>query len=280
MRSTTEMQDKSPQDAPDVILMTRFNLATPGREQPIRLSRGWLERRFDLFERYCLPSVAAQTDRSFRWLIWFDEATPAPWRARIATLCDIQPFEPIFTGLFGAEGWRAGLGDLDPASRLLTVRLDNDDALACDFVERLRQAALPRQAPRFFNFTHGLVRCGGALYALDHGSNAFIARLERAGTAETVMTVPHMAAATRAPVEQIGGAPAWMQLVHGRNVSNRIRGRRICPSEALSGRWSGQALAGLSDPPRWRLAAENAVLRPLRGLRDGLAALGRSHRVK
>lgn len=262
--------------------MTRFNLATPGREAPIRLSPGWLEARFDLFERYCLPSVAAQTDRQFRWLIWFDQATPAPWRDRIVALQRQQPFEPVFAGLFAASGWRAGLGDLPPGW-LLTVRLDNDDALACDFVARLRSAVAERMAeqgtdrtrPGFFNFTRGLVRRGDALYALSHRSNAFIARLEPAESGETVMTVPHMAAAHRAPVEQIAGPPAWMQIVHGRNVSNRVRGWRIRPSAALRARWGGAACAGLSPLPGWKAGAENALLGPLRAARDGLSGLRR-----
>ncbi len=47
------------------LILTRFNLATPGRESAIRNRPGWLAERFDLFERICLPSVASQTCRDF-----------------------------------------------------------------------------------------------------------------------------------------------------------------------------------------------------------------------
>ena len=37
----------------------------------------WLLHRFELFERYCLPSMAAQANQDFRWFLFFDEATSA-----------------------------------------------------------------------------------------------------------------------------------------------------------------------------------------------------------
>ncbi len=52
------------------------------RERHPRQS-GWLEDRVELFERYCLPSVAAQTDRRFSWIIYFDPQSPAWLRQRI-----------------------------------------------------------------------------------------------------------------------------------------------------------------------------------------------------
>ena len=61
-------------------LITRFNLNLYERDKhaaPTRTAR-WLEHRFEVFERYCLPSVAAQTATDFRWLCLFDAATPEP----------------------------------------------------------------------------------------------------------------------------------------------------------------------------------------------------------
>jgi hypothetical protein len=42
----------------------------------------------------------------------------------------------------------------------------------------------------------------------------------------------HMKMAEHGPVHQIGGPAAWLQVVHGHNVSNKIRGRRISAEEA------------------------------------------------
>ena len=87
------------------VIQTRFNLATPGRELAIRTQPGWLLERFQLFELWCLPSVAAQTSRNFTWLIYFDEGTPEVFRKRIANLQRVFPFVPVFTGLFPGDGW-------------------------------------------------------------------------------------------------------------------------------------------------------------------------------
>lgn len=64
-------------------IITRFNLnlyAQDKHDLPTRTDR-WLEHRFEVFERYCLPSVAAQTSGNFTWLCLFDAATPEPYRA-------------------------------------------------------------------------------------------------------------------------------------------------------------------------------------------------------
>lgn len=69
-------------------LITRFNLNLYERDKhaaPTRTAR-WLEHRFEVFERYCLPSVAAQTATDFRWLCLFDAATPEPYRRHARTL--------------------------------------------------------------------------------------------------------------------------------------------------------------------------------------------------
>lgn len=66
-------------------IITRFNLnlyAQDKHDLPTRTDR-WLEHRFEVFERYCLPSVAAQTSGNFTWLCLFDAATPEPYRSRI-----------------------------------------------------------------------------------------------------------------------------------------------------------------------------------------------------
>ena len=55
------------------LIITRFNLNLYARDKhdaPTRTER-WLEHRFEIFERYCLPSVAAQTNPNFRWLCLF-----------------------------------------------------------------------------------------------------------------------------------------------------------------------------------------------------------------
>ena len=261
--------------APTHVIMTRFNLATPGREAAIRTDPDWLAVRFDLFRRYCLPSVAAQEGASFRWLIFFDRDTPARWKAEIGRLRSIFPFDPYFTPLFPEDGWRdAVLGTIRPAgAMLLTTRLDNDDALAADFCARV-QAAASGDAPVAINLRHGLIRQGRAVHAIDHPRNAFFSLLERRdGRFRTAPAIPHMDLPRHAEVRQVGGAPGWLQLVHGGNVSNRLRGRRIDPART-GARFGGEGLDGTAAPTAGERAAD-ALLGPIRTARDALSAMRR-----
>src|SRR6056297_2423472 len=117
------------------VIMTRFNLATPGREAAMRNDPGWLADRFELFEDYCLPSVAAQTERGFYWILYFDENTPPEYKERITALRDVFPFHAYYTGLFPSEGWPRSVSETVSVETpfLLTSRLDNDDALSTEY---------------------------------------------------------------------------------------------------------------------------------------------------
>ncbi len=257
------------------VLMTRFNLATPGRESALRNRPGWLAQRFDLFERYCLPSVAAQSRRDFYWVIYFDKDTPAEFKTRIGALRAIFPFTPLFTGLFPPEGWRESLDRLFPQKTpmLLTTRLDNDDSLASDFVARLH-SAMDGAPPRCsLNFTNGYVLCGPALYRLHHLSNPFFSWCESwDGEVLTAHNLYHTRIAQSGPVRQIGGLGAWLQNVHGGNVSNKVRGRRIGGAE-LAGRFPEAVTAQVRAPTPGEALLQNALFGPARDLRDGLSHL-------
>jgi hypothetical protein len=253
------------------VLMTRFNLATPGKESDIRNRPGWLAERFDLFERYCLPSVAAQGSRAFDWIIYFDEGTPAPFRERIAACQEIVPFHAYFTGLFPGSGWprsvREVLGVED--GLLLSTRLDNDDALAADFVARLHAAVVAGGlVPGSWNFRNGFVVGSTRAYALAHPANPFFSYLEPVGPKmRTAPSILHLDIADHGAVFQIEGAGAWAQMVHGSNVSNKLRGRLVDPS-ALSGRFPPAVTKRLAPVSAGTLLFERALAEPARRLRD------------
>lgn len=259
-------------------ILTRFNVARPKRQDPIRLDPAWLARRFELFERYCLPSVAAQTARDFHWIVYFDEATPPEFRARIEACRRIFPFTAYFTPVIDSPGWPASLAQVIPARTpwLVTTRFDNDDALAVDYAARLH-AALGRAAARrsAFNFAAGFVLEGGRVYALAHPSNAFASWLEPWDeSARTAVSIHHMRLADFGPVTQIGGPGAWLQVVHGGNVSNKVRGWRADPA-AARGRFPETVLGTLQPVSPLARALENLALTPLRAGRDAALALVR-----
>jgi hypothetical protein len=213
-------------------LLTRFNVASLGREQAIRLRAGWLAGRFDLFRKYCLPSVAAQTRQDFEWIVLFDEQTPDEYRRAISDFQKVYSFRAEFTGHFEMDKIAPQIMcSIEDADWLLTTRLDSDDILAVDHVARLREALIPARR-QVINFLDGvilsIVDAQPRLYIVRDNANPFASLMEPMGPGlRTIWGEKHVAIERIAPIMQLGGTPAWMQIVHGSNVSNRIKGRRV-----------------------------------------------------
>ncbi len=250
-------------------ILTRFNVASPGREAPIRNSPGWLSRRFDLFEDYCLPSMAAQTVKDFRWLIYFDEQTPANFRDRITQAQTAVAFDAIFVGPF-----HAGLAAVDVTARLhgdkgrlVTTRLDNDDAVSNDFLMQVQAAAAGLPDGTIINFRKGIALSKGRLFVADDDSNPFTSMVEQAAGAKTIWAAPHTQLKTQFALEQVTIEPCWLQVVHGENVANRIKGRQLSSHDVL-GRFTLGDRVAVRPTTALELAVDRLVMFPLRQLRE------------
>ena len=262
------------------VILTRFNLATPGREQAIRNQPGWLEHRFQLFERFCLPTIAAQTNKNFLWVIFFDQETPEEFKNRIEHLRHVQEFYPYYTGLFPSDGWgdaiRDVLGAQNPQTHLLTTRLDNDDGLAFDFVDRLHNSVFEIDTiatPIALNFACGFVLARNKLYAHRHKSNAFASLLEPFDEQlRTISTIPHMDLEKHVALRQIEGSGAWLQVIHETNVSNKIRGVRVSTKDARL-HFPSTVAETFKDVSKPVAVLENLTLGSARSLRDRLLEL-------
>ena len=129
-------------------VITRFNL--PIRDSSTRwmgetrgLDPNWLSHRFELFEHFCLRSVASQTDKDFTWLVLFDSRTPEPFATR-ATSYRLSNYQPVFGSAL--QTYEEFLNTLNgqltgrvSSDYLATTRLDNDDAIAVDFIGQIHR---------------------------------------------------------------------------------------------------------------------------------------------
>jgi len=258
-------------------IITRFNIVSEGRETPIRNSPGWLDRRFDLFEAYCLPSMAAQTVKAFRWLIYFDEGTPAPYRERIARAQQAVDFEARFVGPFWETLVAGDVAErVDPAADLiLTSRIDNDDAVAQDFIERIQDEATRTPINCVLNFQHGLALHDGRIYTATDTSNPFTTLVEAGGCPiETIWAARHHELGAKWRVRQVQGRPAWLQVVHGENVSNRIKGARIGDRSVARAFALGDAVR-LKPATRAALLFDRLVCFPARCMREAAIVLAK-----
>lgn len=250
-------------------VITRFNIASPGREVPIRNTPGWLERRFDLFEAYCLPSIAAQEQGQFQWLIYFDQETPAEFRKRIDRARERVAFEPIFVGPFSMSEVAADVQArlATRLGRIVTTRLDNDDAIANDLLQRIRLQAEQLPDGTIINFRDGIALSQGRLYAATDTSNPFTSLVEQAEGAQTIWAAPHTELASRFAIRQVLDEPSWLQVVHGENVTNRIKGRRLADKDVMA-RFTLSPKVAIRSTGRIALAADRLALFPIRQARE------------
>ncbi len=267
----------------DHFLLTRFNLPTGGVEARIRASESWLTNRWSLFERYCAPSVIAQSTQDFTWVIYFDPESP-DWLKRA-----IEPYveRGLFIPRFRAEVPTPVLvSDLQALAvnrdgMVLTTNIDNDDGVAVDFVRRL-QAAVDFTDRRAVYVANGLIVHGNRVYLRHDPANAFCSVAEPWEGARTSWDDWHIMLGRSMPVVELDGEPGWLQVVHGENVSNRVRGRLVSAQ-----RWSALFPGLLQDvepPGAVRIAGDRLLVAPARWTRDtaratlrrmAIAALGK-----
>ncbi|MCC2029639.1 hypothetical protein KEC56_08925 [Microbacterium sp. YMB-B2] len=251
----------------DHLILTRFNLPTPGPESLVRAQDGWLQNRVVLFERHTVATMRAQTCRDFTWVIYFDPESPRWLIDRLAPFVAEGLFVPIYRE---QVGWEDVVGDArsifaNRSDLLLTTNLDNDDAVAADFVDRLQDAAR-RHPDHAIYLRKGLILQGDALYVRDDPDNAFCSISETWDAPITAWRDWHILLREHLPVASLDGPPAWLQVIHGQNVSNRVRGNRVDPG-AHRDAFPGQldAVPAASAAGVW---LDRAVKRPLRGARD------------
>lgn len=210
-------------------LITRWNLRTPAAGYTGQRAPGWTEARFHLFERYCAPSVRAQTHQDFTWLIFCDENTPTPELERL------RGAAPQVRTVLRASVKGKGPVGLTPAPHVLpdtrlviSTRLDSDDAIHSEFIERT-QASRFDAARWVHNFPDGykLDTESGRLYRASKPNSPFLSLLERPREVSEVIGVMrrnHSRMPDLFPSVQDTSIRGWLQVVHGGNVLNRITG--------------------------------------------------------
>lgn len=104
----------------------------------------WFEHRLELFAAVTAPSLRAQEDQHFHWVLFVDSAVPATVRQRLHTI--LAPFEGRATLHTDPHAWAStvhSLGKqrdlLDADGYLLTGRIDDDDAWHVSTVGQVRE---------------------------------------------------------------------------------------------------------------------------------------------
>lgn len=237
-------------------ILTRFNLLLWNRDkegQKVR-SKEWLEHRFYLFEKYCLPSIIGQTCQSFEWIVLFDSTTPEKFKERIVEYqkkCPqlipvyVRPERGrLFAQIFKDEVVKRVQGvqaiqkvqdssricELEnPGSQLkvLTTYLDNDDALHVHFVEDIqrRAASLPDETFITYDSGYQFFTDHNYVMRIHFPRNHFMSVVE-SGESSMLKTIYgygshyYIEIIDGAKVEHVKNLPMWCEVIHEKNMGN------------------------------------------------------------
>jgi hypothetical protein len=256
------------------VLLTRFNLPSAGAERFIRARENWLKQRVALFEKYCVPSVRSQTVADLKWIIYLDPASPDWLKSRMLELSNSGLFAPIYREQVQRSELLADINSVvdTRGKRLVTTNLDNDDGLARNFAERVQVVSAGRTRQVVY-VDYGLIIGNQKLYLRRDRRNAFCSVAEPWDAPVTCWSEWHTELEKTMAAVHLRGEPGWLQVIHGDNVSNRIRGRRVSPV-GYRASFSG-FLDDLPQPSASERAAERLVYGPRRGLRESGRALAK-----
>jgi hypothetical protein len=215
-------------------VLTRFNVRN--RYYTGDPEENWLLRRLDLFQRFTVPSFAAQSQKDFRWLVLIDSESPAWFREALDAIGRGLLEAVDVAGSFTAEVAADLVAERLDRPFVMTTRVDNDDAVAVDFIETIQRAFVPVDK-QFINLVDGAQLAGSRVYRRPYTQNPFVTLAERAEDERPagVFVTRHYEVGTYAPVVNIrSGHPMWLQVVHSGNVLNelvglRTRARRVAP---------------------------------------------------
>jgi len=214
-------------------VITRFNLRSNDPASARMISPEYLEQRLELFERFCLPTLRGQTRQDFKWLVLFADDTPEDVKARIAAHAQAWPnLVPVYLPRGCEHVGRLVVGpylDRSPQT-LITTRIDNDDGLCRHYIEDVRRFENARERT-VLQFPVGYVWHRDRIYLDRQEFNAFTTLVEPLpqGSDSEFLTIykgSHSDIAKLGRIVDVNEQPAWMQVIHGTNLENYVRGRR------------------------------------------------------
>lgn len=148
----------------DTFVITRFNLRLWAKDKHNHTTQSeeWLKQRFELFEKFCFPSLEKQTNKDFIWFCLFDAGTPKEYLKKIQNYeNELTVFVPVFFDEKDSANVSGCTSELitkhkNDSQRLITIRLDNDDALNVKFVDKVNEYALAAKGTTILSFKYGI----------------------------------------------------------------------------------------------------------------------------
>lgn len=222
------------------IIITRFNLSQRWNKDKSGkkvLDNKWLEDRYNLFEKYCLPSIKGQTNQNFEWWVYFDNATNEIFRKKNLVLQSIYPnFRAKYENTYDEFEINMPKEITSYLHKkniewLITTRLDNDDIFAIDSVDII-QKSFPLEDMVIIEIPKGLTLEIGyktRLRRISRLGNPFISLSENISSNKHVKGVYyHQHGHWKNTKRKIASdKEQWIQVIHEKNLSNTAQGEEV-----------------------------------------------------
>lgn len=215
-------------------LITRFNLKTPmwdvTKNNETLLTDEWLEHRLWLFENFCFPSVAAQVNKNFQWLIYFDVTTPEAYRKEVDRIIGNNKNVRIFyiEGMpaFYPEIQKHIAAEAAGSPYLITSMLDNDDCISRNYIDEV-QKQFDKQDYMVIDLIKGYslqIKPVIMLGKKEHIYNPFISLIEKNDNPMTVWSKGHNHWKKETRIKHMTGKRLWLSIIHEKNKVNEFDG--------------------------------------------------------
>ncbi|MEX2591925.1 MAG: glycosyltransferase [Anditalea sp.] len=194
----------------------------------------WLRDRFEIFRKFCFPSIINQSSKNFTWMIYLDIDTNPQVLANLKEMVRPYPSILLILRVFDYFSIRLFLNkDIheylsNDFEYLISSRVDTDDMLHKDYI-KLVQTHFKNQKYEALNFNRGHIYDieTGVTSVTIHKQNPFISLFEKK-SAEGFKTVFHQIHTSYRndplKIEISNKTPMWCMSVHGLNVSTGFYG--------------------------------------------------------
>lgn len=222
----------------ECILFTYFNWGN----NPLGISEEYLDKRFEIFDKYTFPSVNAQTDKDFTWVILLNGKTPQKFRD---IMTKYENSADMRVKLVYVDNYDDNIGEYDNLTRvmenyfekytnkwILTCRCDNDDMLAKNYIEKMKENFRPVDN-MFIDFIRGynLNSSDNILNSYKCRSNHFVGYVEKFVSKNKIKLVYYC---NHAFVKNFGfvrridnkSYPLWCEIITGTNKMNELQGEK------------------------------------------------------
>lgn len=224
-------------------LLTEYNLDYSGfTNKEYTCDDNWHTFRNQLFEDYCVPSVKAQVNQTFEWVIFFNDDKKNKYREflnRVNNKSDTVHFIFVKPDESHVRLFREYLTSTHTHRYLITTRMDNDDCISKDFIDSIQK--------KFSELKSGnkaddlIINVGnGYQYELkfpyrkavvnNYHYSPFVTHVFKTDDSlKTVLDQPHHLWENHLDSVEIDSRLYWTQVIHQNNLANRVLSLKLLP---------------------------------------------------